>query len=201
MKKYLLIILLISLILTINLLAQVELTIVGGVNLASVKYNDNTIDNYYDILLKPGLIAGVEAIGGPFIIGGSFIQRGAETKSMNDEDDFEGSDTYNYVSGYLLYPVKVQKVLSIFGGCQIGKLISGSATIKEGGSTQTFNLEAEDYALNFGLLFGADFMLNSNIGARASYFIGLSNVVGVAGYPSEYNYKNRGIGLCLLYKM
>ena len=199
MKKLLLILLFISTVLAINLLAQMELTIVGGANLATVKYNDNTVDNDYDILMKPGLIFGVETVGGPFIIGGAYTQRGVIIKDKTSSD--EGSDSYNYLSAYILYPVTVQNVLSLFGGCQLGKFISGSATIEDGNGSETYNLEAEDYALNFGLVFGADFMLNSNVGARASYFIGLSNVIGAAGFPSDYNYKNRGIGLCLLYKL
>ena len=80
MKKHFLILLFITVVLTTNLVAQIELTIVGGANLATVKYNDNTVDNEVDISMKTGLILGVETVGGPFIVGGSFTQRGATFK-------------------------------------------------------------------------------------------------------------------------
>jgi len=197
MKKQLLILLFITTVLAANLSAQMELTLVGGANLATVKYNDNTVDNYVDISMKSGLIIGLETVGGPFIIGGSFTQRGAIFKI--DSSNFEGTDTYNYITGYFLYPVAVQNILSVFGGCQIGKSIGGTATYEDNYDSETYDLKAEDFTLDFGLLFGADFMFNSNVGARASYFIGLSDVID--GLTSDNNFKNRGIGLCLLYKL
>ena len=199
MKKLFIITLFITVVLAVNLSAQVDLTFVGGLNLSSVKYNDSNADNSVDILMRSGFILGAETVGGPFIVGAAFIQRGANIKSK--VYDFEGSDTYNYLSGYLLYPISVQKQLSLFGGCQLGKFIGGTSEIKWNGDSESFDLEAEDFALDFGLLFGADVMLNSTIGVRGSYYIGLSNVIGVDGYPSESNYKNSGIGICLLFKI
>ena len=199
MKKLFIITLFVTLALAINLSAQIDLTLVGGLNLSTVKYNDNNADNYVDISMRSGFILGVETVGGPFVIGGEFVQRGANVKSK--VYDSEGSDTYNYLSGYLLYPVSIQEQLSVFGGCQLGKFIGGTSEIKWNGDSDSVDLEAEDFALDFGLLFGADVMLNSSVGVRGSYYIGLSNVIGVEGYPSDANYKNSGIGICLLFKI
>ena len=200
MKKYLFILLFITTVQTANLLAQMELTIVGGVNLATVKYNDNAVDNNIDISTKSGFILGIETVGGPFIIGGNFIQRGTNY-TVNDEDygEITQKDNFNYLSGYLLYPISIQKKLSIFGGCQLGKGIGGTQ-VADGDDISGSNvLKADDFNLDFGLLFGADYMINSSIGLRALYFIGLSDVA--EGIPANSNFKNRGIGLCLLYKL
>ncbi len=197
MKKLFFLLLLIAGVFAASLFAQVELTIVGGLNLSTVKYNDNTVDNYVDISMKSGMILGVEAVSGPLIIGGSFIQRGANFKAS--QFDFEGSDTYNYLSVYLLYPVSIQKQISIFGGCQLGKGLNGTAKSEYYGDSETFDLKAEDFKIDFGLSFGADFMFSTTVGARASYYIGLADVA--EGVTSTNNFKNRGIEICLLYKI
>ena len=202
MKKLFITTLFVTLALAANLFAQTDVTLVGGLNLSTVKYNDNTVDDNVDISMKSGLILGAEIIGGPFIIGGEFIQRGTIMKGY---DEYGGhvtlTQTYNYLSGYLLYPVSIQKQLSVFGGCQIGKFIGGTSEIKWDGDSDSIDLDAEDYAIDFGILFGADFMFNSSVGARGSYYLGFSDVIGIYGVPSDYNWKNRGIGLCLLYKI
>lgn len=200
MKILFLILLFSFVVLSTSLLAQIELTLVGGLNLSSVKCNDNTVDNYVDFSVKSGLLIGVETIGGPFIIGGVYIQRGVKSK-YNDiyYGEITQTDTYNYLSGYLLYPVSIQKQLSIFGGCQLGKSIGGTLEAEGEDFSGSTVMKAEDFNLDFGFLFGADVMLNMNIGLRGSYFVGLSDVM--EGVPSNYNFKNRGIGICLLYKI
>ena len=202
MKKLFIISLFIFLVLAANLFAQIDLTLVGGLNLSTVKFNDNNADNDIDLPMKSGFILGIETKGGPFIIGGSFIQRGM---IMKGDDEYGGNitltQTYNYLSGYLLYPISIQKQLSVFGGCQLGKFIGGTAERKWDGDSDSIDLETEKYALDFGILFGADFMFNSSVGVRGSYYIGLSNVIGIDEYPSNYNWKNRGIEISLLYKI
>ena len=140
----------------------------------------------------------VETLGSPFVIGGKFIQRGANFKVI--DYDYEGSDTYNYLSGYLLYPVSIQKQLSIFGGCQFGKCIGGTSKYESGEISEAVDLDAKDFALDFGVLFGVDIMFNSSGGVRGSYYIELSNVIGAADVPSDENFKNRGLEISLLYK-
>lgn len=199
MKKLFITTLFTILVLAVNLSAQTDVTLVGGANLSTVKYNDNTVDNIVDISMRSGFMLAIEAKGGAVIAGVAFNQRGANFKMS--EYDFEGSDTYNYLSGYILFPVSIQKKLSLFGGCQLGKFIGGSASYEQYGDSETVDLVAEDFSIDFGLLFGADVMFNSTIGVRGSYYIGLSNVIAISGVPSDANYKNRGIGICLLYKI
>ena len=199
MKKLLVTLLFVTVILATTLFAQSEVNLVGGLNLSTVKYNDNTVDDYADISMKSGFILGIETISGAFVIGGSFIQRGANIKIGSE--DFEGSDTYNYLSGYVHYNIPIQKQLSVFGGCQLGKFIGGTSKFEWNGSSGSFDLEAENFAIDFGLLFGADVMFNSSIGLRGSYYLGLVDVISIASVSSNENYKNRGIGICLLYKI
>ena len=89
--------------------------------------------------------------------------------------------------------------MSVFGGCQLGKGIGGTLEAEWDGNSDSHVLKAEDFYLDFGLLFGADIMFNSSVGIRGSYYIGLSDVA--EGEPSNSNFKNRGIGICLLYKI
>lgn len=200
MKKLLVTLLFVTVVVATSLFAQIELTLVGGLNLGTVKYNDNTVDNDYDISTNPGLILGVETIGGPLIIGGVYIQRGASFKgNIEYLGTYTVTNTYNYLSGYLFYPIPIHEQLSVFGGCQLGTSLGGTSELKYSGGSNTQDLKAEDFAIDFGLMFGTDFMFNSTVGARASYYIGLSNVAD--GALSNQNFKNRGIGLCLLYKI
>ena len=89
MKKLFILLLIVVGVFAASLFAQVELTFVGGMNLGSVTFNENEVDNYYDISMKPGLILGVETIGGPFIIGGVFIQRGVIIELSEDFGEFK----------------------------------------------------------------------------------------------------------------
>lgn len=196
MKKLLITLLFVSGILTTGLLAQTETTIIGGLNFGSVKFNNNNYNDEIDISMKSGFTFGVESLEKVFIIGGAFDQRGANFKDK--DSDVKISHTYNYLSGYILIPISIQKELTVFGGCQLGKALGGKSVIKDGGYSDSISLKVTDFILDFGLLFGVDYMFNSTIGARASYFIGLVDVL--TNEPLN-NYKNRGIGICLLYKI
>jgi len=55
------------------------------------------------------------------------------------------------------------------------------------------------FNFDFGLLAGIDVMLVPKFGLRASYFYGLTDVIKDA--DSIQNYKNRGVGLCLITKI
>jgi len=200
MKKHLLILLFSFVVLSTSLLAQIELTIVGGINISKVKYNDNAVDNDVVISNKPGFIIGIETIAGPFNIGGNYIQRGVNYEFTDEYlGELTQKDNFNYLSGYLLYPVSIQKKFALFGGCQLGKALGGTQVLEGDDISDSNVLKADEFNLDFGLLLGADFMLNINIGVRASYYIGLSDIA--EGVPTNNNLKNRGIGLCLLYKL
>ena len=190
MKKSLTILLLVT-----GLFAQGGLTIVGGLNMGSIKYNDSDVADEVDVSMKTGFSFGVEKMVGSLIVGGGFVQRGA-----NVEIDFgglgkvKGSDTYNYLSVYGLYPFG-----SVFGGFQLGKSIGGKTEVSLDGESESEDLEGEDFALDYGLLLGVDYSINASLGVRASYYLGLADV-GKEG-DSDENFKNTGIGISLLYKM
>ena len=63
MKKVFIITLFIAVVFAVNLFAQTDVTLVGGLNFSTVKYNDNTVDDNVDISTKSGFVLGIEAIG------------------------------------------------------------------------------------------------------------------------------------------
>jgi len=190
MKKSLTILLLVT-----GLFAQGGITIVGGLNMGSIKYNDSDLADLIDISMKMGLSVGAETMAGPLKVGGAFVQRGTNSSIEILGEKIEGSNTYNYLSGYALYPYAIQEGLSAFGGLQAGFYLSGSGEV-EG---ESYDLESDDIGLDYGLLLGVDYMLNTNMGIRASYYLGLADVVKDA--DSDLNFKNRGIGISLLYSL
>ena len=108
-----------------GLFAQGGITIVGGLNMGSVEYNDSDLADAVDISMKPGLSMSAETMVGPLKVGGGFVQRGANIEADFLGETLEGSDTFNYLSGYGLYPYSIQEGLSAFGGFQLGKCIGG----------------------------------------------------------------------------
>lgn len=178
-----------------GLYAQGGFTFVGGINMASVKYNDSDIQDEVDISMKMGINVGIESAGGPLTVGLAYVQRGAEVGLDIFGQHISGSDTYNYLTAYIIYPHTIQEGLSAFGGLQMGKCLGGEAEL-EGESD---NLDGADFKLDYGLLVGANIMLNQNIGIRGSYYLGFADVA--KDFDSDENWKNRGIGLTLLYKM
>ena len=190
MKKSLTILLLVT-----GLFAQGGITIVGGLNMGNIKYNDSDVADLIDISIKMGLSVGAENMVGPLKVGGAFVQRGTKSSIEISGVKVEGSNTYNYLSGYALYPYAIQEGLSAFGGLQTGFFLSGSWEI-EG---ESYDFDSDDIGLDYGLLLGVDFTLNTNMGIRASYYLGLADVA--KDVDSELNFKNRGIGISLLYSL
>jgi len=188
-----------------GLFAQGGLTIVGGLNMGSIKYNDSDMADEFDVSMKMGFSIGAETMAGPLKVGGGFVQRGAnvEVVFINSitqyGEKFEVSETINYLSGYGLYPFSIQEGLSAFGGFQLGKCIGGKAEFSIDGESESEDLKGEDFALDYGLLLGVDYSINANMGVRASYYLGLADVV--EDVDSDFNYKHSGIGVSLLYKM
>ena len=194
MKKSLTILLLVT-----GLFAQGGITIVGGLNMGSIKYNDSDLADLIDISMKMGLSVGAETMAGPLKVGGAFVQRGTNSSIgilwAAYSEKIEGSNTYNYLSGYALYPYAIQEGISAFGGLQTGFFLSGSSEVED----ESIDLESDDFGLDYGLLLGVDYMLNTNMGIRASYYLGLADVLKDA--DSDLNLKNRGIGISLLYSL
>ena len=194
MKKSLTILLLVT-----GLFAQGGFTIVSGLNMGSIKYNDSDVADEVDVSMRMGFSIGAETMAGPLKVGAGFVQRGANVEFDLLGEKLEGSDTYNYLSGYGLYPFSIQEGLSAFGGFQAGKCIGGKTEASLACESESEDLEGEDFALDYGLLLGVDFSLNVNMGVRASYYLGLADVV--EDLDSDFNYKNTGIGISILYKM
>ena len=190
MKKSLTILLLVT-----GLFAQGGITIVGGLNMGSIKYNDSDLADLIDISMKMGLSVGAETMAGPLKVGGAFVQRGTKSSIETSGVKVEGSNTYNYLSGYALYPYAIQEGLSAFGGLQTGFFLSGSGEV-EG---ESYDFDSDDIGFDYGLLLGVDYMFDTNMGIRASYYLGLADVIKDA--DSDLNLKNRGIGISLLYSL
>ena len=148
-----------------------------------------------DISMKMGLSVGAETMAGPLKVGGAFVQRGTKSSIEILDVKVEGSNTYNYLSGYALYPYAIQEELSAFGGLQAGFFLSGSGEV-EG---ESYDFESDDIGLDYGLLLGVDYMFDTNMGIRASYYLGLADVV--KDLDSDSNFTNTGIGISLLFKI
>ena len=129
MKKSLTILLLVT-----GLFAQGGITIVGGLNMGSIKYNHSVMADLIDISMKMGLSVGAEKMAGALKVGGAFVQRGTKTSTKISGEIRKGSDTYNYLTGYALYPYAIQERLSAFGGLQAGFFLSGSGEVEGGES-------------------------------------------------------------------
>ena len=177
--------------------AKINFTVVGGLNRGIIEYNDDYKNDTNRIAMKTGVTLGTETTIGHFIIGGAFIQRGTSYKA--GALDHIGSYTFNYLSGYILGKLTYQEVLSGFGGFQLGKGLNGTQEGEVDNDLGSGDLKAEDFNLDFGLVFGADIMFSSHIGFRASYYIGLTDILKEV--PSNYNIKHRGVGICLIYKI
>ena len=194
MKKTLLFILFIACI-----SAQSGLTFIGGLNMATIKYNDDDIGDQITVSSNMLVNVGVEKMVGAMMVGGAFVQRGAKIEMEILGIDVKGSDSYNYLSIYGIYPLISQQSFSAFGGLQVGYGIGGMAEIEVAGDSDSEKIDGDALALDYGLLLGADIMLNANMGIRASYYLGLADVSKDA--DSDLNFKNRGLTISILYKM
>jgi len=192
-----------SIFLIAGLFSQSSTTFVGGINMGNVSANDSSED--LDPIMKIGAIVGAEITNGGLTVGLNFVQRGY---SIDEEEDFDGytvsmsgSTTLNYINFYGLYPYNLPNNISVFGGFQGGLGLGGESEIETDIMGMSIDLEedieAEDMEFDYGLLFGADYMINDNIGIRFSYYHGLADIA--KDLDSDENMKNTGILLGLLY--
>ena len=171
-------IILISVFMLSNIFAKSGFTLTGGYNMSKIKVKDdnNLLDNFdHDYI--GGFNIGLEKHAGNLIVGASFLQRGSMLKGPY-------SILYNYGAAHLLFPTNLGYGFEGFGGVQAGLSLGGSAVR----NTRTENIDAA--ALNFdaGLLLGANYMINEQIGLRASYYKGLTSVV--KNIDDDLNRKN-----------
>ena len=180
--------------LTTCLFAQHDFTFSGGINLGSV--GDDSGNSFRNTSMKTGLTLGIETLKGPLIIGASFVRRGGNREISSI--DYSESVSLDYITAYLLLSIPIVKSFSGLFGCQIGECMGGKIDYVHDDYTGSVVLYTDAFNMDFGIFFGADYMLNSRIGVRTSYYAGY---IGVLDGRTSNNFKNRGIGICLLYKI
>ena len=192
MKKFI-----IPFILITGLSAQMGITVVAGLNLSTIKFNESEFEDLFDITSQIGLAIGAEKMLGPVNVGAAFVQRGAKTSVDFFGETFEGTRTDNYLALHGLYPYSVMDALSVFGGLQLGIGLGGTSEFDD----ESEDIKSGDMALDYGLLLGADYTFMPNIGVRLSYYLGLADVDASEIATSDTNFKNRSIGINLFYKL
>ena len=68
------------------------------------------------------------------------------------------------------------------------------------GETETMDIETENMGMDYGLLAGANYMLTSKFGIRASYYLGQANVMEGDDVDDDSNIKNNTISFSALIK-
>jgi len=194
MKGYLTSLLIIS-----SIFAQSAM--IGGYNMSKVEYNNEDTDDL-KIDTRSGFNLGFETRSGNLIAGASFVQRGSETTFNEDGLDFKSDLLLNYAALHLLIPIPMGTSLEGFGGLQAGFSLGGisKSTINWYGYTETVkeDIETDEFDVDAGLLVGANIMLNESAGIRASYYLGLTDVV--KDIDEDDNFKNNTISLSLIFK-
>ena len=167
-------------ILSCNLFAK--LSVSGGISYGGVSYSHD-IQDYATISNETGYIGTIEKSFDQATIGlGVLQQKYTEDFSYSQSEPIDYSFKYkskyqsNYVVVYAIYPYEFKK-FNIWGGLQIGKLIDGQVTTEVDGQEFEFEIEPSDFKLDYGLSIGLDYMLMKSIGARLSYYYGLSRIL------------------------
>ena len=181
-------------ILTTSLSAKTDFTTVSGINLGS--FGDDSGNSFRNTSMKTGLTLGIETLKGPLIIGASFVRRGGNREISSI--DYSESVSLDYITAYLLLSIPIVKDFSGLFGCQIGECMGGKIDYEHDDYTGSVVLYTDAFNMDFGIFFGADYMLNSRIGVRTSYYAGY---IGVLDGRASNNFKNSGIGICLLFKI
>ncbi len=170
------------------LCGDAEIFLFGGVNFGSIAYNEEVTVNKS---ARTGVNLGVDFVATNFKGGIGYNQFGSNFKI----NGYHASDTYNYISLYGSFCYRFQQ-FRLFGGIQAGKALEGSAKI----SGSSFSISADTFNFDFGILAGMDIMFAPKLGLKATYFHGLTDVI--KDLPQgAINYKNRGVGLCLLVRV
>jgi hypothetical protein len=194
MKIKLITIIIVLGIFTTCLFAQYDFTVSGGVQLGNVGYD--TQNSLKDTSMKPGATFGIETLKGPFIIGAAFVRRGGnlEISSIN----YSESISLDYLTGYLLFNIPIIDDLNGLFGCQIGKCLGATITYEQDDDSGSITIYKNVFNIDYGLLFGVDYMLHSRLGTRISYYAGYA---GVFKNSVSSNFSNSGISICLLFKI
>ena len=201
---------LVVLIISMGMYAQDGITVVGGITMSKFKYNDRSIFDEIASDFKINNIQGfsisIEKMINSLKIGSSYVQRGTRYQiyysdlfDMTVSSSAEIEMTLNYISGYILYPHLLDEKLSAFGGIQAGTSLGGTLKISSESENDSDTIESDELNLDYGLLLGLDYFYDTKIGLRASYYYGLGGVA--KDVDENRNFKNRTIGLSLLYNL
>jgi len=196
-----------------NISTQKGLAIIGGNNMSTINYNDNKINDQFDISPRNGSYIGLEYRFSRLIVGAGFLERGfkikqATTTNIGGTDyksEISGYEVYNYTAAYIFYPISINEQIEVFGGVQVGGSRGGTSVFKfsltEFNSSQsdTIDMKPKGFGLDAGLQFGADYMLNHRLGLRASYYMGMTNVRDTLS--NNQNFKNSTINLSAIIKL
>jgi len=177
------------------------LTIVGGMSLSTINFNDKNIQKKAKVKYGQGYDFGIETKFKCFITGVSLTQYTAIYRQEITADFFhlklDFTDIYHYLTFYGLIPYSVIKQMSVFGGVQVSNCMGRKITAKLEDASDTANYN--EYSLNYGLITGVDFIVNSWIGLRASYNYWLQNIEN--HFIEDKTFKISGIRFNLLIKI
>ena len=190
-------------------------TLVGGVNMSNVEFNQDMSDNF-DLNYKLGLNIGLEKTFhfkslNSLKVGGAFIQRGFDSVFTVWDQGIVGGiiefstsyeATFEYICTYALYDLnwgvpKLDKYLPIFVGLELGVPMGGKAKSSNGEES----IEADDLNSDYGIVLGADYIINSQVGIRVSYYKGLNDVVAAGAGEEGSNYKSKSLVFNILYNL
>ncbi|MBT7377728.1 MAG: outer membrane beta-barrel protein [Candidatus Marinimicrobia bacterium] len=203
---------LITLMLMTGLFAQSNMTLIGGINYSTISGDD--IDAAENLM---GFRFGVQKNLENGLIGGlTYSQRGF---SSSDEDswydDYSGDATMkmemefkvNYLTAYVLKPIPMQPGIDFLVGGELGYFMSGEMKMKVSyeddyenySESETTELDGDDWddmdgnKLDYGLVFGGRYTINSQISIVGTYYFGLAELA------DEMDATNRSFQINLAY--
>ncbi len=166
------------------------LQFVIGFNSATIKYNNNTVTDLINVTSIAGPLLAAEYPLGPVTFGVAISQRGANVAV--DVLGIDGTDRYNYFCLYASIPVKIGNQFYLHGRGEFSTMVNGTTEASSG----SYDLDMKNFDNDFGVILGADYMINRHLGLRGEYYLGLADVM--LDVPSNLNYKNRGFSISLL---
>jgi len=198
-----------------NISAQKGLTIIGGYNMSTVKYNDDKKNDQFDITPRNGTYIGFEYRFPRLIVGAGFLERGFKFKqattmnyaNIDYKSEITAYEVYNYTAAHIFYPISINEQIEVFGGFQVGQSNGGTSVFKfsftdyNSSKSDTLDMKPKRFGLDAGLQFGVDYMLNHRLGLRASYYMGMTNVIVIDTLINNENFKNNTLNLSAIIKL
>jgi hypothetical protein len=203
---------LITLMLITGLFAQSNMTLIGGINYSTISGDD--IDAAENLM---GFRFGVQKYLENGLMGGlTYSQRGF---SVSEEDSYydsssgqvtietEGEFKVNYLTAYLLKPIPMESGIDFLVGGELGYFMSAESESKSTYEDDN-NYESDSYSdsldgddwddmdgnkLDFGLVFGGRYTINSQMSIVGTYYFGL------AEWADEMDATNRSFQINLAY--